>query len=128
MYISNATDYRINLTLMRMLEKEVDQVDNPDRARDFIKTCKRALRQFAHREVGYERKVIKGDYDGYIELVRLPDDLNSVEQATEFFQDFFSYPPICSPYDCTGKPFTQWFKVFTRNNGFYAYHSVGIDV
>ena len=32
-----------------------------------------------------------------------------------------------SPYDCTGQPFTSWFKVVKRRGLWWAYHAISYD-
>ena len=97
---------------------------------------KRELRKWAHREtavdvgMGFmvERRVFGGDYDGYTELVTIPEVFDTEESADEFFNDFIKINYRPSMYDCTGQAFTSWYHLFKRNGRFYAYHRVGMDV
>ena len=75
--------------------------------------------------------IVRDDgFDGYVKLIELPGDFDdfSREEATEWFDRNCTLGPICSPYDCTGKPFTVWFKVFRRRGHWFVYHAVSFDV
>lgn len=101
-----------------------------------IVELKQNLRKWAHapatEDVGLgfeiERRTVRGDYDSYIELVKLPEEIDTAESASEFFYDFIFIDSPHSMFDCTGKPFTAWYKVFNRHGRFFAYHCVGLDV
>lgn len=117
---------------------------NPDFGKDADKKLleeytieiKRELRKWAHREtavdvgMGFmvERRVFGGDFDGYTELVTIPEVFDTEESADEFFKDFIWMDSPHSMYDCTGKAFTSWYHLFKRNGRFYAYHRVAMDV
>ena len=76
-------------------------------------------------------RIVSDDgFDGYVELIELPDDFDDLsgEEAIEWFDRNCTLGPICSPYDCTGKPFTVWFKAFRRRGHWFVYHSVAFDV
>lgn len=94
---------------------------------DYIKKLKRQIR--ADLKETPKRKIIKDNgIDGYIELVELPPEIDSPEDAEWWFQyNVFIYPTY-SMYDCTGRPFTVWQKLFRRNGHWFAYHSVAFDV
>lgn len=68
--------------------------------------------------------------DGYIILLQLPEFLDdeSMEDAIEWFKSECYIRPTYSAYDCTGRPFTNWYKVFRRLGHWFAYHSVAFDV
>lgn len=119
-------------------------LQNPDFAKDadkklldeYIVEIKRALRKWTRREtavdvgLGFkvERRVFGGAYDGYTELVTIPEVFDTKESADEFFKDFIWLDSPHSMYDCTGKAFTCWYHLFKRNGRFYAYHRVALDV
>ena len=119
-------------------------LNNPDFGKDADKKLleeytieiKRELRKWAHREtavdvgMGFmvERRVFGGDFDGYTELVTIPEVFDTEESADEFFKDFIWMDSPHSMYDCTGKAFTSWYHLFKRNGRFYAYHRVAMDV
>lgn len=130
----NAT-FKIGYELLSLLE--TDEHDKPGMTGNLIPMMKKELRRYAHRDnmedvgMGFmvERRIVK-EYgiDGYIELVSIPAVFETVSEADEFFRDFIYLRAYPSVYDCTGKPFTGWYKLFKRNNQFYAYHRIAFDV
>lgn len=125
--IKNADEYRIGYEILNILMES--GVPDSHKRRKRVVALKRNLRQYAHRELGFERQIVR-DYgmDGFISLERLPDDIKDLEEARQFFDEFMTYTYIPSAYDCTGQWFTTWFKVFERRGHFYAYHRVCVDV
>ena len=100
---------------------------------NYIAAEKRAIREYYHRQdraAAEQRRVIYSKtIDGYIELIRLPSFIRDRESADEYFQENEYFPIVYSAYDCTGRLFTCWYKIFRRPDGsFWAYHSVGRDV
>lgn len=90
---------------------------------------KKRIRSYQH--LPHCSRVIRDDgIDGYVELMQLPEflDSESKEEATEWFEKECYIEPTRFAYDCTGKPFTNWYKVFRRRGRWFAYHSVGFDV
>ena len=75
------------------------------------------------------RRIIKGDSDYYVELITLGEDTGETEtEAEDYFRETEFTPTPCSVYDCTGRPFTCWYKIFKRRGLWMAYHCVGFDV
>ena len=101
-------------------------VDRPDLG-EKIKELKRDIRKF------YKRPIVEGvivrDYgiDGGIMLIPLPEHLTA-ENVDDYFMDRCYIHPTHSMYDCTGKPFTSWYKIIKRRGRYYAYHCVLFDV
>jgi len=95
--------------------------------RDF----KRALRGYV-RDVDDSdntRRIIKSDYDGCIELVILGTDTGETEaEADAYFRETEFIPMTYSAYDCTGRLFTGWYKIFKRRGLWMAYHAIERDV
>ena len=104
---------------------------------DYIVEIKRELRNWAHTDndftvgMGYPiyHRIVKDDgIDGFVELVTLPEICTTMDEAEEYFTDFVKIDCYPSAYDCTGRPFTSWYKLFQRGDKFYAYHRVSFDV
>lgn len=114
--IRNGEDLRINYWLIRNLPANADLAE-----------LKRAIREYTHRES--DRRIIK-EYgiDGYVCLIELPDDLKDEREADDYFRDAEYIDKYWSYYDCTGRPFTSWYKLFKRNGRWMAYHAVNFDV
>ena len=128
-YIKNNQDLQLAYEVLRLLSTNTYKVDHPETLAQCIIDTKRAVRRYTHREVEYDRRIVKDNgIDGYIALERLPADIRDLTEANFFFEQFMTCHYRPSAYDCTGQAFTNWFKVFPRNGGFYAYHSVSFDV
>ncbi len=128
-HITNDRDYRIGYEVLGIMQKTIAVDGSNHGRRKALVDLKRNLRQYAHRDTGVDRRIIKDEgMDGFISLERLPDGIEDLDEAEAFFERFMYFPCPNSMYDCTGRPFTSWFKVFKRNDKFYAYHSVGVDV
>ena len=128
--IRNDRDFRLGyVILLYATERMAEEGGDTHTRRKRIVELKRNLRRYAHREIDFDRRIVK-DYgiDGFISLERLPDDFKDLEEAEQFFREFKVRHYRPSPYDCTGQWFTSWFKVFQRNGGYYAYHAVSVDV
>lgn len=92
-------------------------------------TVKMEIRAYNNRPVSNVR-IISADYDGRLELVQLPDELDKVHKAdaANWFRGNCYLEAYNSPYDCTGQEFTNWFYLFRRRGHWFAYHSVSRDV
>ena len=78
------------------------------------------------------RKFVKL-YDGYIEygLYELDEDQKSLsdQELQELVYDEFAIPEWHSPYDCTGRPFTEFISVHRNPCGLISIvHHIGYDV
>ena len=110
---------------------------NDDVVKGMIADIKRNVRKWTHKpcnleeyfDGNFERRIVKDNgIDGFVELVTLPDGIDNVEYAEKFFRQYVYMEPVNSMYDCTGKAFTCWYKLFNRNGRYLAYHSVCMDV
>jgi len=125
----NTVGLRRSYEYIRLCEKLRDGFGNPEGIEQFIIEEKRAVRAYHRRQnQPKDRRIISGDYEGYIELIELPDCIESYDEAVEYFDEYERIPAWSSPYDCTGRTFTRWGKVFCRNGRYMAYHAVGRDV
>ena len=95
-------------------------------SKKYIVELKKEIRKF-HKKTS-DRRIIKGDYDGYLELITLPENIASKKEANMYFD--VNERLVCRPsqFDCTGQAFTCWVKIFKRRGRFMAYHNVGYDV
>ena len=74
-----------------------------------------------------------GSYDGYVEygLYELEEDQKSLsdQELEDMVYESFRIPFYNSPYDCTGKPFTEYISVHKNPCGLVSIvHHVGFDV
>lgn len=92
-------------------------------------TIKREIRNYNNRP-SPDVHIICADYDGRLELVQLPDELDEAlkADAADWFRDNCYLEAYNSPYDCTGQEFTNRYKLFRRRGHWFAYHSISRDV
>lgn len=92
-------------------------------------TIKREIRNYNKRPAP-DVHIICADYDGRLELVQLPDELDEAlkADAADWFRDNCYLEAYNSPYDCTGQEFTNRYKLFRRRGHWFAYHSISRDV
>lgn len=92
-------------------------------------TIKREIRNYNNRPAP-DVHIICADYDGRLELVQLPDELDKAlkADAADWFRDNRYLEAYNSPYDCTGQEFTNRYKLFRRRGHWFAYHSISRDV
>lgn len=138
--VRNNKDFREGYELLNLFTRFDGQFDSPEKARENMDNLKHELRAYAHRDtavdvgMGFmcERRIVKDNgIDGYVELISIPEVIDTLEGengANEFFKDFLEIHARPSMYDCTGQAFTSWYKLFKRRGQFWAYHSVGFDV
>ena len=122
--IRNKLDLEIAYTLVGIVEEKI--AEGRDK-HDKLKELKKAIREYNKKE--RDRWCVHDDgIDGYTELLLLPEDIKTREQAIRYFLDYEYCECIPSMYDCTGQRFTWSYKVVNRRGRWYVYHSVGFDV
>ena len=96
---------------------------------DIPASAEKKIRAYNNRPASNVR-IISGDYNGHLDLVRLPDELDRMheEAAADWFRGNCYLEAYNSPYDCTGQEFTNWFYLFRRHGHWFAYHKVCWDV
>lgn len=119
--IKNNNDLRLAYNILETYEEY-------GKNRKKLVDIKRAIREYNHKEKLFERIVEDRGMDGYVMLMELPAFLKSKEDAEEYFEYHHAICSTPSIFDCTGRAFTSWYKVFLRRNRFFAYHSVAYDV
>ena len=50
-----------------------------------------------------------------------------LDEVARIFENNYEMHCANSPYDCTGQPYTAWYKLVNRRGMWYAYHYIGID-
>ena len=141
--IKNKKDLKQAYSWMRFIEKTfAENGVGKGISENYLKELKRDIRSYAKKNRNlYDNGYFKfesryaysyGDSDtGYVELIQFPlffGSINSIEEADEFFREWFYVEPYYTYYDCTGRPFTSWYHVFERDGRYYAYHRVAYDV
>lgn len=116
--------------LLMFMQKDVPASSKKKaNVKNLAATVNREIRSYNNRPASNVR-IICGDYDGHMELVRLPDELDRVHksEAAEWFDDNCYLEAYNSQYDCTGQEFTSWYHLFRRWGHWFAYHKVCRDV
>lgn len=116
--------------LLNCFRRHVKENASNSKARYVLFQIKRAIRSFHKKEKAErEMRLVKSyGIDGFIMLTELPDFLQSVEEAREYFEK--EKMLVCKPsaHDCTGQSFTVGYKIVERQGKFWAFHHVGHDV
>ena len=123
--VRNKEDLRLAYSLLREKTRQGLTSAQDDYR---VQMIKREIRRYLNRPMIDERKLVKDDGDRAIILYPLPEALsNTYKAAHKHFMDCeyisLSYPG----YDCSGQPFTAWFKLFRRHNRWYVYHCICLD-
>lgn len=131
--ITNKKDYRIKYGMMEIIEKS-----DTENKEAFVIASKKRLREYTHFDKTrfvYDKKyeinarLVKDDgIDGFVELVQLPKECETYDDAKEFFENNLYLESPYSAYDCTGCMFTSWYYIFKRNERYFAYHRVSRDI
>ena len=126
--ITDAEKLRDAYTLLAFIRDDATAEQKSGMAA-FIANIKKEIRAYNNRPVSNVR-IISADYDGRLELVKLPDKLDEAHEmdATNWFLNHHYLKSYNNPYDCTGQEFTNWFYLFRRRGHWFAYHSVSFDV
>ena len=103
--------------------------DVNETVKDKIIKEKREIRKIYKKEREKPERHIVHDngIDGYIELLRLPEEITTMETADEWFQYNEYMECVPSAFDCTGQRFTNWYKLVNRNGRWWVYHSILVD-
>lgn len=121
--INNIRDLRIAYETIELVKDFYDRTTDKAKAEKHVLDLKQAIRAYNRRKS--DRRIIRGDYDGYIELIEVPQGITDVDA---WFDDNERLTAMPSMYDCTGQLFTVWYKVVKRHGRYMVYHSVGADV
>lgn len=131
--IRNARDLRDCYETLMFLETH----PCPDTCKDLVAETKGILRKRIreyHRapalalDTEPERKYIDDDGFGAIELVILPLGFGTRKDVEDYFYREMYMERPNSPYDCTGRSFTAWHRVFRTPTNWRIYHRIDMDV
>ena len=128
--ITNDEKLRDAYALLMFMQRDIPaSSEKKASVKNLAVTVKREIRAYVNRPAS-NVCIICGDYDGHMELVRLPDELDRAHksEAAEWFDDNCYLEAYNSPYDCTGQEFTSWYHLFRRQGHWFAYHKVCRDV
>lgn len=117
--------------LLKFMTSDPAVAEKKGKTAIYVADLKRAIRAYTNRPAPDARVIKYYSYgDGYVELYRFPAELADAtyDEVVEWFNDNKRLCGGGGQYDCTGEKFTEWRHIFKRRDGWYAYHSVGIDV
>ena len=117
-------------TLLMFMQGDISaSAEKKAAVKNLAATVKMEIRAYNNRPVSNVR-IISADYDGRLELVQLPDELDKAHKAdaANWFRNNCYLEAYNSQYDCTGQEFTSWYKLFRRQGHWFAYHFVSRDV
>lgn len=130
--ITDAEKLRDAYTLLAFIRDDVPVATAEQKSgmASFMDSIKKEIRAYNNRPAPDSRIVKEYGIDGYIELVRLPNELDKANKvdAAEWFRENRYYEVYPTAYDCSGRRFTIWYKLHRRCEHWFAYHSVGFDV
>ena len=127
--VSNNKQLGVAYVLLRYYEAGLTgTAQNKELVAENAKEVKRAIRKYVGKPASESRIVKDYGVDGYIVKLPLPERISTADEAEEYFLSQHYIKPVNSPYDCTGRAFTSWYRIFQICGRFYAYHSVSIDV
>lgn len=128
--ITNDEKLRDAYALLMFMQRDISaSAEKKAAVKNLAVTVKREIRSYNNRPASNVR-IISGDYNGHLDLVRLPDELDRMheEAAADWFREHCYLESYIGPHDCTGKEFTNWFYLFRRQGHWFAYHKVCRDV
>lgn len=128
--ITNDEKLRDAYALLMFMQRDIPaSSEKKASVKNLAATVKREIRSYNNRPASNVR-IISGDYNGHLDLVRLPDGLDRMhkEIAADWFREHCYLESYITPYDCTGWEFTSWYKLFRRQGHWFAYHKVCRDV
>lgn len=128
--ITNDEKLRDAYALLMFMQNDISASSEKKAAvKNLAATVKREIRSYNNRPASNVR-IISGDYNGHLDLVRLPDELDRMhkEVAADWFREHCYLESYITPYDCSGWEFTSWYKLFRRQGHWFAYHKVCRDV
>ena len=120
--ITNDEKLRDAYALLMFMQKDVPASSKKKaNVKNLAATVKREIRSYNNRPASNVR-IISGDYNGHLDLVRLPDELDRMheEAAADWFRGNCYLEAYNSQYDCTGQEFTNWFYLFRRHGHWFA--------
>lgn len=122
MTIRNKEDLREAYAVMRFAE---ERGEGP-KIREWVENLKREIREYTHRAP--ERRCIWQGGDSYTERKDVPAEVESLEEAEEWFECMERIEYIPREYDCTGQAFTSWHHIGILGGKMVCWHHVCYDV
>lgn len=121
--IITSKDIKDAYSLMLFVEK----TGEGEKMRKWVEELKRDIRKLLNEKS--DRRLIHSDgIDGYILRIDVPDEIETMEEAEEWFDSTERLSYVDYGYDCTGQAFTSWHHIGILNGKLTCWHSISIDV
>ena len=130
-YVNSYRELKVAFDMVHTLEKWVLEFTGGNKKaveqNEAIVETKRAIREYLKRKDEEYVEYFDSSFDGCIEKFYL--EANSIEEATEDFEENYYQHYYPSQYDCTGQVFTSWYRIFKTSyeNIFVVYHRLSVD-
>lgn len=124
----NMNDVRNNYGVIKVIN-DIYNKEKMKKPKNLLDAYKRGIRDyFRRKDAELKRRIIYADYDEYIELLQLPEEVKTLEIAKTWFDA--NERRVCRPsmYDCTGQRFTGGTTFVERNGRWWVYHTICLDV
>lgn len=123
----NKEDLRIDYMFIRYIEREKGTSNLPS-----LVNIKRDLRRKSRLSSTPEDIKIfqrENEWDAYYEYFGFPEEVKTIEDARQFFNEYIRIELPYSSYDCTGRPFTAYAKFYDFGaEGIACLHRIDLDV
>ena len=129
--IRNGSDLRTAYEVLRDMQELPPLPGREKAVQEHIRQLKKDIRAFRQQQgqTGQRRVISDRGINGFVELVALPDSLSTKEEAAAYFEEKEAIQCPDSPVaGCTGRAFTDWYRIVCRQGRMWAYHSVSYDV
>lgn len=94
-----------------------------------LKRKARRVNAKKHYHFSADEVVFGNSFETAIFKYPLPEDIKTLADAEEYFEEYEQIECMPSQYDCTGQTFTSWWKIFRKPDGrFWVYHAIDMDV
>ena len=102
----------------------------PEGSMTKIIEVKRDLRAYyKQQDQACTRRIVQDlGIDGYTEIVELPEYIQTMDCAEDYFNEIEKLTYRNSQYDCTGQLFTVWHSIVNRRGRMWLCHKVRADV
>ncbi len=130
MTVRNYDDVKVAYEILNIHRQCPPKPGAEAKAKKYVDGVKRSIRTFLReqQEQGENRRIVKDrGIDGFVELVRLPAYLRTLDDAKEYFEEYEVRKCAPSMYDCTGQAFTVRYKIFERRGRLWTYHEIAFD-
>lgn len=123
--INSYRDVEFAISLINLIKEKCGYYDYVSK----VEELKRNIRKFYKSFDESDTLVMCQESDGYVEKIEIPEKFTKdKESMKKWFNEYIRIEPYYSAYDCTGRPFTGWYRFAKLHGQWYCYHKVDYDV